>query len=49
MCVCMCDVCAMCVCVCACCVWGIIEAGYYTIQYLPSTCRYLNSLEDDAI
>lgn len=43
---CMCDVCVR---VCACCVWGIIEAGYYTIQYLPSTCRNLNSLKDDAI
>lgn len=51
MCVCMCDVCSMCdVCACACCVRGIIEAGYYTIQYLPSTCiRYLNSLNDNAI
>lgn len=44
---CMCDVC---MCACACCVRGIIEAGYYTIQYLPSTyIRYLNSLNDNAI
>lgn len=35
---CMCDVC---VCTCACCVWGIIEAGYYTV--------HLNSLNDNAI
>lgn len=49
MCVCMCDVCAMCVCVCVCCVWDIIEAGYYTRYTVPSTCRYLNSLNDNAI